>query len=394
MSTTFCWAAVKAGRCAVGPITAFDTADFKIKLAAEVKDFDPNTRLDRREARKMARFTQFAVAAAIEAIQDSGLVLENIDRTRFGVILSSGIGGLPTIEEEHTRGQQRGFEKVSPYFVPMSIGNMAAGQVAIRFGLQGMCSCPTTACAGGTNAIGDAFHRIRDGYEDRMLCGGSESCSSPLGVGGFASMKALCTADDPARASIPFDARRSGFVMGEGSGVLLLEELETAKERGAKIYAEVVGYGANCDAYHFTSTAPGGAGGASCMRLALADGGVEPEQIGYINAHGTSTHLNDSCETAAIKSGLGSHAYELAVSSTKSMTGHEKWMAGASEVVYSMQMMRHGYIAPNLNIPEGDEATSKLNIPVRRVDTEFDCFLSNSFGFGGTNSTLIVKKYK
>ena len=213
------WAAVKAGRCAVGPITAFDTTDYKVKLAAEVKDFDPAERIDRREARKMARFTQFAVAAADEAIHDSGIALENIDHTRFGVILSSGIGGLPTIEEEHTRGQQRGFEKVSPYFVPMSIGNMAAGQVAIRFGLQGMCSCPTTACAGGTNAIGDAFHRIRDGYEDRMLCGGSESCISPLGVGGFASMKALCTADDPARASIPFDARRSGFEVG-GQAVL------------------------------------------------------------------------------------------------------------------------------------------------------------------------------
>ena len=277
----------------------------------------PAARIDKREARKMARFTQFAVAAADEAVRDSGLALEEIDHTRFGVILSSGIGGLPTIEEEHTCGQQRGFEKVSPYFVPMSIGNMAAGQIAIRFGLQGMCSCPTTACAGGTNAIGDAFHRIRDGYEDRMLCGGSESCISPLGVGGFASMKALCTADDPARASIPFDARRSGFVMGEGSGVLLLEEFEAAKARGAKIYAEVVGYNANCDAYHFTAPAPDGAGGAACMRLALADGGVVPEQIGYINAHGTSTHLNDSCETTAIKTVFGGHAYKLAVSSTK-----------------------------------------------------------------------------
>lgn len=264
------WANIKAGRCAVGPITAFDTADFKVKLAAEVKDFDPAARIDKREARKMARFTQFAVAAADEAVRDSGLALEEIDHTRFGVILSSGIGGLPTIEEEHTRGQQRGFEKISPYFVPMSIGNMAAGQIAIRFGLQGMCSCPATACAGGTNAIGDAFHRIRDGYEDRMLCGGSESCISPLGVGGFASMKALCTADDPARASIPFDARRSGFVMGEGSGVLLLEELEAAKARGAKIYAEVVGYGANCDAYHFTAPAPGGAGGVEGVFTALA----------------------------------------------------------------------------------------------------------------------------
>ena len=264
------WANIKAGRCAVGPITAFDTADFKVKLAAEVKDFDPAARIDKREARKMARFTQFAVAAADEAVRDSGLTLEKIDHTRFGVILSSGIGGLPTIEEEHTRGQQRGFEKVSPYFVPMSIGNMAAGQIAIRFGLQGMCRCPTTACAGGTNAIGDAFHRIRDGYEDRMLCGGSESCISPLGVGGFARMKALCTADDPARASIPFDARRSGFVMGEGSGVLLLEELKAAKARGAKIYAEVMGYGANCDAYHFTAPAPGGAGGVEGVFTALA----------------------------------------------------------------------------------------------------------------------------
>ena len=264
------WANIKAGRCAVGPITAFDTADFKVKLAAEVKDFDPAVRIDKREARKMARFTQFAVAAADEAVRDSGLALEEIDHTRFGVILSSGIGGLPTIEEEHTRGQQRGFEKVSPYFVPMSIGNMAAGQIAIRFGLQGLCSCPTTACAGGTNAIGDAFHRIRDGYEDRMLCGGSESCISPLGVGGFASMKALCTADDPARASIPFEARRSGFVMGEGSGVRLLEELEAAKARGTKIYAEVVGYSANCDAYHFTAPAPDGAGGVEGVFTALA----------------------------------------------------------------------------------------------------------------------------
>ena len=344
------WANIKAGRCAVGPITTFDTADFKVKLAAEVKDFDPAARIDKREARKMARFTQFAVAAADEAVRDSGLALEEIDHMRFGVILSSGIGGLPTIEEEYTRGQQRGFEKVSPYFVPMSIGNMAAGQIAIRFGLQGMCSCPTTACAGGTNAIGDAFHRIRDGYEDRMLCGGSESCISPLGVGGFASMKALCTADDPARASIPFDARRSGFVMGEGSGVLLLEEFEAAKARGAKIYAEVVGYNANCDAYHFTAPAPDGAGGAACMRLALADGGVVPEQIGYINAHGTSTHLNDSCETTAIKTVFGGHAYKLAVSSTKSMTGHLLGGAGGAEGVFTALALHDAFLPATVNL--------------------------------------------
>ena len=388
------WAAVKAGRCAVGPITAFDTTDFKVKLAAEVKDFDPAERIDRREARKMARFTQFAVAAADEAIHDSGIALENIDHTRFGVILSSGIGGLPTIEEEHTRGQQRGFEKVSPYFVPMSIGNMAAGQVAIRFGLQGMCSCPTTACAGGTNAIGDAFHRIRDGYEDRMLCGGSESCISPLGVGGFASMKALCTADDPARASIPFDARRSGFVMGEGSGVLLLEELETAKERGAKIYAEVVGYGANCDAYHFTAPAPGGAGGASCMRLALADGGVEPEQIGYINAHGTSTHHNDLFETRAIKKLFGEHAYKMKVNSTKSMIGHLLGAAGAVEFIACIKEMENNFVHVTAGYQMSDEECDLDYVTGSGVEMEIPYALTNSLGFGGHNASLLIKKYE
>ena len=347
------WAAVKAGRCAVGPITAFDTTDFKVKLAAEVKDFDPAERIDRREARKMARFTQFAVAAADEAIHDSGIALENIDRTRFGVILSSGIGGLPTIEEEHTRGQQRGFEKVSPYFVPMSIGNMAAGQVAIRFGLQGMCSCPTTACAGGTNAIGDAFHRIRDGYEDRMLCGGSESCISPLGVGGFASMKALCIAD-----------------------------------------AEVVGYGANCDAYHFTAPAPGGAGGASCMRLALADGGVEPEQIGYINAHGTSTHLNDSCETAAIKSVFGSHAYELAVSSTKSMTGHLLGGAGGVEGVFTVLALHDAFLPATVNLQEPDPELDLDYIPNQGRALQVDYAMSDSLGFGGHNACVVFKRWE
>ena len=266
--------------------------------------------------------------------------------------------------------------------------------MAIRFGLQGMCSCPTTACAGGTNAIGDAFHRIRDGYEDRMLCGGSESCISPLGVGGFASMKALCTADDPARASIPFDARRSGFVMGEGSGVLLLEELETAKERGAKIYAEVVGYGANCDAYHFTAPAPGGAGGASCMRLALADGGVEPEQIGYINAHGTSTHLNDSCETAAIKSVFGSHAYELAVSSTKSMTGHLLGGAGGVEGVFTVLALHDAFLPATVNLQEPDPELDLDYIPNQGRALQVDYAMSDSLGFGGHNACVVFKRWE
>ena len=388
------WAAVKAGRCAVAPITAFDTTDYKVKLAAEVKNFDPAERIDRREARKMARFTQFAVAAAEEAVRDSGLALQDIERARFGVILSSGIGGLPTIEEEHARGQQRGFEKVSPYFVPMSIGNMAAGQVAIRFGLQGLCSCPTTACAGGTNAIGDAFHRIRDGYEDRMLCGGTESCISPLGVGGFAAMKALSTADDAESASIPFDARRSGFVMGEGCGVLLLEELDAAQARGAKIYAEVVGYGANCDAYHITAPAPGGTGGAACMRLALADGGVKPEQIGYINAHGTSTHLNDSCETAAIKAAFGEHAYKLAVSSTKSMTGHLLGGAGGVEGVFTALSLYDAFLPATVNLRQPDPELDLDYIPNQGRAVQVDYAMSDSLGFGGHNACVVFKRWE
>ncbi len=388
------WAAVKAGRCAVAPITAFDTTDYKVKLAAEVKNFDLAERIDRREARKMARFTQFAVAAAEEAVRDSGLALQDTERARFGVILSSGIGGLPTIEEEHARGQQRGFEKVSPYFVPMSIGNMAAGQVAIRFGLQGLCSCPTTACAGGTNAIGDAFHRIRDGYEDRMLCGGTESCISPLGVGGFAAMKALSTADDAESASIPFDARRSGFVMGEGCGVLLLEELDAAQARGAKIYAEVVGYGANCDAYHITAPAPGGTGGAACMRLALADGGVEPEQIGYINAHGTSTHLNDRCETAAIKAAFGEHAYKLAVSSTKSMTGHLLGGAGGVEGVFTALSLYNAFLPATVHLQQPDPELDLDYIPNQGRAVQVDYAMSDSLGFGGHNACVVFKRWE
>ena len=329
------WAAAKAGRCGIGPITQFDTTDFKCKLAGEVKNFDPETVVDKKEARKMARFTLLALAAAAEAIADSGLNTE-AEAKNIGVVLSSGIGGLPTIEEQHTRGEEKGMEKVSPYFVPMSIANMAAAQVAIRFGLKGMCTCPVTACAGGTNAVGDAFHRIRDGYETAMVCGGAESCISPLGIGGFTSMKALSTATDPDAASLPFDARRGGFVMGEGSGVLVLEELEHARARGAHIYAEVVGYGANCDAYHFTAPAPGGTGAIDCMKLTLADAGIAPEQVDHINAHGTGTHMNDACETAAIHAVFGAHAKEMTVVSTKSMTGHLLGGAGGIEAVFTV----------------------------------------------------------
>ena len=387
------WAAARAGKCGIGPITQFDTTDFKCKLAGEVKDFDPATVVDKKEVRKMARFTLLALGAAAEAIADSGIDTE-AEGKNIGVILSSGIGGLPTIEEQHARGEEKGMEKVSPYFVPMAIANMAAAQVAIRFGLKGMCTCPVTACAGGTNAVGDAFHRIRDGYEPVMVCGGAESCISPLGIGGFTSMKALSTATDPDAASLPFDARRGGFVMGEGSGVLLLEELETAKERGAKIYAEVVGYGANCDAYHFTAPAPGGAGGASCMRLALADGGVEPEQIGYINAHGTSTHLNDSCETAAIKSVFGSHAYELAVSSTKSMTGHLLGGAGGVEGVFTVLALHDAFLPATVNLQEPDPELDLDYIPNQGRALQVDYAMSDSLGFGGHNACVVFKRWE
>lgn len=387
------WAAAQEGRCGIGPITRFDPSALPCTLAAEVKDFDPSGVLDRREVRKVARFAQFALAAAAEALADSGLdVSAAPDRT--GVILSSGIGGLSIIEQQHARGQEKGYDKVSPYFVPMAIVNMAAAQVAIRFGLKGMCSCPVTACAGGTNAVGDAFHRIRDGYETAMLCGGAESCISPLGIGGFASMKALSTSSDPSAASLPFDARRAGFVMGEGSGVLLLEELEQARARGAHIYAEVVGYGSNCDAYHFTAPAPGGAGAADCMRLALADGGVQPRQVDYINAHGTGTPLNDACETAAIHALFGPHAGELAVSSTKSMTGHLLGAAGGVEAVFTALALRDQFAPPTIHCTQPDPDCDLDYVPCTGREMEMEYALSNSLGFGGHNACLVLGRWE
>ena len=299
-----------------------------------------------------------------------------------------------TIEEQALRGAEKGYEKISPYFVPMSIANMAAAQIAIRFGLKGMCSCPVTACAGGTNAVGDAFHRIRDGYEQVMVCGGAESCISPLGIGGFASMKALSTSADPEAASLPFDARRGGFVMGEGSGILVLEALEHAQARGAHIYAEVVGYGANCDAHHFTAPAPGGAGAADCMRLALADGDLAPEQIDHITAHGTGTHMNDSCETAAIHTVFGEHARDIAVCSTKSMTGHLLGGAGGVEAVFTALAVRDSFVPPTIHYEQPDPECDLDYTPNVGREMPIRYALSNSLGFGGHNACLVFGKWE
>ena len=392
-NTADSWAAAKAGKCGIRPITQIETTEFKCKLAGEVKGFDPETIVDKKEARKMARFTVLALAAAAEAVADSGLDTE-AEAKQIVVILSSGIGGLPTIEEQHTRGEEKGMEKVSPYFVPMSIANMAAAQVAIRFGLKGMCTCPVTACAGGTNAVGDAFHRIRDGYETAMVCGGAESCISPLGIGGFTSMKALSTATDPDAASLPFDARRGGFVMGEGSGVLVLEELEHARARGAHIYAEVVGYGANCDAYHFTAPAPGGAGAIDCMALTLADAGIAPEQVDHINAHGTGTHMNDACETAAIHAVFGKHAKQLTVVSTKSMTGHLLGGAGGIEAVFTALALHDQFAPPTIHYEQPDPECDLDYVPNTGRAQAMTYALSNSLGFGGHNACIALRRWE
>lgn len=388
------WQSAREGRCGIGPITHFDTTNHKVKLAGEVKDLDFTPYLDKKELRRMDLFSQYAMVAAIQAWRDSGLDYEKIDPTRFGVDISSGIGGINTIETEYERGREKGFDRVSPFFVPMDISNLAAGNVAIKLGAKGMCTCVVTACAGGSNAIGDAFRMIRDGYQELMLAGGSEAAVTKLAIGGFTSMKALCESDDPTRASIPFDAERSGFVMGEGAGVLMLEEYEHARARGAKIYAEIVGYGATCDAYHITSPAPGGEGGARAMVEAVKDAGIQPEDIDYINAHGTSTSLNDKFETAAVKAAFGDHAYKLAMSSTKSMTGHLLGAAGAIEAIITARALQDGFIPATINYRTPDPECDLDIVPNKGRKAELRYAMSNSLGFGGHNASLVLKKYE
>ena len=385
------WKGIREGKIGIGEITAFDSSAFSVHLAGEVKDFHPETVFDKRELKHMARFTQFAMIAAEEAMLDSG-ISGTLPPEEMGVIVSSGIGGLKTIEEEHTKGEKRGFERVSPFFIPMSISNMAAGEIAIRHKLKGICICPVTACAGGSNAVGDAFHRIRDGYETAMLCGGTEAAISELGIGGFATMKALSPATEVSRASIPFDKERSGFVMGEGSGILILEEREHALQRGAKIYGEIVGYGANCDAYHITSPSPGGEGAAACMELSVKDAVITSSAVDYINAHGTSTHLNDLGETAAVKTVFKERAYSVPISSTKSMTGHLLGAAGAVEAIFSVLALRDGFVPGTMNYQVKDEELDLDYVPNKGREKELRYAMSNSLGFGGHNACLVFKK--
>ena len=388
------WAAVRAGKCGVAPITRYNTENQKVKLAAEVKDWDPESVLDKKEAKRMARYTQLAMAAAKEAVADSGLDLATGDPCRRGVIVSSGIGGLDVTEGEHSKGLEKGFDRVSPFYIPMAISNMAAGLIAIAHNCKAMCTCPVTACAGGSNAVGDAFRHIRDGYATVMVCGGAEAAVTPLSIGGFTTMRALHTGEDKNAASVPFDARRSGFVMGEGAGILVLEELEHALARGAKIYAEMVGYGVTCDAYHMTAPAPNGEGGARAMAQALADGDMKPEDVDYINAHGTSTPLNDSGETAAIKTVFGDHAYKLAVSSTKSMTGHMLGAAGGVEAIFTALAVKEDYIPATINYQEPDPACDLDIVPNQGRHATVRCALSNSLGFGGHNACVLMKKWE
>ena len=387
------WENVKAGKCGIAEITYFDVSDRKVKVAGEVKNLDIESFIDKKELRKMDKFCAFGLIAAREAVQDAGISFE-ADSDRCGAIISSGIGGLQTIADGQDAGRAKGFDRVTPYFIPSCIGNMAAGRIAIEHGLHGMCNSVVTACAGGTNAVGDGFRLIRDGYAEVMLCGGCEASITELGIGSFTSLGALSRSEDPMRASIPFDKERSGFVMGEGAGVLVLEELEHALARGAKIYAEVAGYGANCDAYHITAPLEDGSGAAKCMEQAMKDGGVAPSQIQYINAHGTSTPLNDKGETSAVKIAFGDHAKNLMMSSTKSMTGHLLGASGAVEAIITTLAVQNDFAPATINYQVPDENCDLDMVPNEGRNAEIEYAMSNSLGFGGHNASIIIKKYK
>lgn len=386
------WNGIKEGKIGFGPITYFDTADYRCKLAAEVKDFDPAQYMDKKSARRMEQFCQFAVAAAGQAISDAGLDMEQEDPYMVGCSVGSGIGSLQAMEREYDRLKEKGPGRVGPMLVPLMISNMAAGNVSIAYGLKGKSLNVVTACATGTHSIGEAYRTIQYGDADVMIAGGTESSITPIGIAGFSALTALSFSEDPERASIPFDKERNGFVMGEGSAIVVLEELEHAKRRGAKIYAELTGYGCSSDAYHITSPAEDGSGAATAMLNALKDGGVEPEELTYINAHGTSTHHNDLFETRAIKLAFGEHAYDLKINSTKSMVGHLLGAAGAVEFVTCVKEIQEGYIHRTVGLRETEEELD-LNYCRDSYKEEVPYALTNSLGFGGHNASLLLKKY-
>ncbi|MBZ9689668.1 beta-ketoacyl-ACP synthase II [Clostridium estertheticum] len=387
------WNNVKEGTCGIDVIKSFDISEFKCKLGAEVKDFDVTVAVDKREARKMDKFCQYAMVAADEAVKNSGLDLEAIDSERLAVVVGSGIGGLSTIEQEHRKLMEKGPNRVSPFLIPMIIGNMAAGNIAIKYGAKGMCTSVVTACATGTNAIGDAFHLIQDGRADIIIAGGAEGSITPLALAGFTSLTALSKSEDPLRASIPFDKERSGFIMGEGAGIVILESLEHAQKRNAKIYAEMKGYGATCDAYHITSPSPDGEGAARAMVMALKDGDVKAEEVSYINAHGTSTPYNDKFETAAIKSAFGEFAYKIPISSTKSMTGHLLGASGAIEAIVCIKALEESFVPATIGYKVPDEECDLDYVPNIGRTQELKYAMSNSLGFGGHNATILLKKW-
>ncbi|WP_177504047.1 beta-ketoacyl-ACP synthase II [Anaerosinus sp.] len=389
------WNALLAGKSGINQITRFDATGYTTQIAGEVRDFDPTEYIDKKEAKRMDRSTQFAVAATKMAFEDSKIDLESEDKERIGVIIGTGIGGIETLHSQYVSLFEKGPSRVSPFFIPMMIGNMATGQTSIVFGLQGPSSCVVTACATGTNSIGDAFRLIQYGEADVMVAGGTEACISPAAVAGFCSMKAMSVEhnDNPTVASRPFEKNRSGFIMGEGAGVVILESLDHAVARGAHIYAEVVGYGSNSDAYHITAPSPGGVQAAKCMKRAIIDAGMNVEEINYINAHGTSTPMNDKNETLAIKDLFGDHAYNLAVSSIKSMTGHLLGAAGGVECIATALTIENDEVPPTINYEQPDPELDLDYVPNKSRKCKVNAALSNSFGFGGHNATILLKKF-
>ncbi len=387
------WDALMAGRCGIDLITRFDASEFPTQIAGEVKGFNAEDYMPKKEIKKMDLFIQYALAAAEEAMQDSGLQVTEENAERVGVLVGAGLGGLPAIEKYHSAMLKGGYKKISPFFIPMLITNLAPGQISMRFGAKGPNVSSVSACATGTHSIGDAYHIIARGDADAMIAGGAESTITPLAIGGFNVMRALSTRnDDPQTASRPFEKNRDGFVMAEGAGILVLEEYEAAKARGAKIYGEVCGYGLTSDAHHLTAPAPGGEGAARCMKMAMKNAGVTAEEVDYINAHGTSTHFNDLYETMAIKTVLGNHAKKVMVSSTKGMTGHALGAAGGMEAAFALLTMERGSVPPTINYHEPDPECDLDYVPNEARQAEVKVTLSNSFGFGGTNASLLFRK--